>query len=174
MKGMTNAMPLGDSPKIAGCMDLFRVQGRWGASARLAWIRCILRSVNDVCDGQDLSKQSPNSFPSPSYFSGKGMLSEDEHICLRLIKFSMKLQLIVLLPWLDWASFVECVWKQHINNVITIIPPAPSDSTKQFKYSINSEGEKLFVTSVCNILQLRYLSPGYEGQSWETCNRSYH
>jgi len=30
----------GDSPKIAGCMELFRVQGRWGAAARLAWVRC--------------------------------------------------------------------------------------------------------------------------------------
>jgi hypothetical protein len=28
----------GDSPKAAGCMDLFRVQGRWGAAARLAWV----------------------------------------------------------------------------------------------------------------------------------------
>ena len=26
---------LGDSPKIAGCMDLMRVQGRWAAAARL-------------------------------------------------------------------------------------------------------------------------------------------
>ena len=36
----------GDSPKIAGCMELFRVQGRWGAAARLAWVRCSFRSID--------------------------------------------------------------------------------------------------------------------------------
>jgi hypothetical protein len=84
---ITHIMILGDSPKIAGCMDLFRVQGRWGASARLAWIRCILQSVNDVSDGQALSKESPNLFPSPSYFSGTYQL----HVCFQnLVEWGLK------------------------------------------------------------------------------------
>jgi hypothetical protein len=57
----------GDSPKLAGMMDVLRVQGRWPAAARLAYSR-MLRSVNDVCDGQQLSPTAPNSFPPWGYF----------------------------------------------------------------------------------------------------------
>ena len=58
----------GDSPKIAGCMDLFRVQGRWSAAARLAWIRCVLTSEREVNNGENLSKSSPNTFPSQFFW----------------------------------------------------------------------------------------------------------
>ena len=44
-------------------MDLFRVQGRWGAAARLAWIRCVLSSEKDVCNGEQLDKSAPHVFP---------------------------------------------------------------------------------------------------------------
>ena len=53
----------GDSPKIVGCMDLMRVQGRWGPAARMAYIRAILKSVTDVTGGEGLSKEAPNAFP---------------------------------------------------------------------------------------------------------------
>jgi hypothetical protein len=59
---------LGDSPKVAGCMDLFRVQGRWGPAARLAWVRCVLKTSTDVCGGSRLSKSAVNTFPSSTYF----------------------------------------------------------------------------------------------------------
>ena len=49
-------------------MDLFRVQGRWGPSVRLAWIRVILKTSLDVCGGSQLSKLAPNTFPAPDYF----------------------------------------------------------------------------------------------------------
>ena len=49
-------------------MDLFRVQGRWGPSARLAWVRCVLKASTDVCGGSQLSKAAPNSFPPAEYF----------------------------------------------------------------------------------------------------------
>ena len=45
----------GDSPKIAGCMDLMRVQGRWAAAARLAWIRVALNASNEVAGGDQPS-----------------------------------------------------------------------------------------------------------------------
>lgn len=59
---------LGDSPKIAGMMDLLRVQGRWGAAARLAWVRCICKSSRDVADGNQLQNDAPNSFPPPPFW----------------------------------------------------------------------------------------------------------
>jgi hypothetical protein len=66
-----------DSSKIAGCMDLFRVQGRWAAAARLAWVRVVLSSVYDITDGATLSKSAPNSFPAPSYWAKWGAVFEE-------------------------------------------------------------------------------------------------
>lgn len=58
----------GDSPKVAGCMDLMRVQGRWAAAARLSWLRCVASSSTDVSGGIQLTKTAPNTFPSMSYW----------------------------------------------------------------------------------------------------------
>lgn len=58
----------GDSPKVAGCIDLLRVQGRWAAAARLAYIRCIHKDMTDVCDGEQLSKKASNTFPVSSFW----------------------------------------------------------------------------------------------------------
>jgi len=57
-----------DSCKIAGIMELFRVQGRWAAAARLAWVRTILTSSTDVCNGQLLTENAPRSFPPPAFW----------------------------------------------------------------------------------------------------------
>jgi hypothetical protein len=58
----------GDSPKMVGCMDLLRVQGRWAAAVRLAWVRCVLSAATDVAGGEPLSKTAPNTFPGPQYW----------------------------------------------------------------------------------------------------------
>lgn len=58
----------GDSPKVAGCMDLMRVQGRWAGAARLSWLRCVCSSSTDVSGGSQLSKAAPNTFPNMSYW----------------------------------------------------------------------------------------------------------
>ena len=57
----------GDSPKLCGMMEILRTQGRWAASARLAYVR-MLKSVGDVCGGEQLSKEAPNTFPTADYF----------------------------------------------------------------------------------------------------------
>lgn len=59
---------LGDSPKIAGLMDLFRVQGRWAAAARLSYLRTVSTSLNDVAYGEHLEKSASNSFAEYSYW----------------------------------------------------------------------------------------------------------
>lgn len=58
----------GDSPKIAGCMDMMRVQGRWGPAARLAWVRTVLTAATDAAGGEQLSKSAPNTFPAPAFW----------------------------------------------------------------------------------------------------------
>lgn len=61
----------GDSPKLCGMMEILRTQGRWAASARLAYIR-LLKSATDVCGGEQLSKEAPYTFPMGDYFEGWG------------------------------------------------------------------------------------------------------
>ena len=66
----------GDSPKLAGCFDLFRVQGRWSAAARVAWIKCVFKSSVDVSGGKKLSKNAPNTCPKDSFWHSWGHLFE--------------------------------------------------------------------------------------------------
>ena len=56
----------GDSPKIAGMMDLLVTQGMWYASVRLAYQQAIAFSVEDAFDGQQPHHNAPNTAPSQS------------------------------------------------------------------------------------------------------------
>lgn len=58
----------GDSPKLAGMMDILLVQGRWAACVRLAFIRTVLKHVDEVCDWEELCPQAPNVAPTPQVF----------------------------------------------------------------------------------------------------------
>lgn len=58
----------GDSPKIAGCLDLMRVQGRWAAASRMAFVRTTCQAITDVAGGTPLSKTSDNVFPGQKYW----------------------------------------------------------------------------------------------------------
>lgn len=51
----------GDSPKIAGMMDLLLTQGMWDASVRLAYYLEAATSVRQVFGGEDYSKNAPNT-----------------------------------------------------------------------------------------------------------------
>jgi hypothetical protein len=55
---------LGDSPKIAGMMDLLITQGMWDASLRLAYQLAVAESIEEAFGGQKPSKTAPNSAPS--------------------------------------------------------------------------------------------------------------
>ena len=61
----------GDSPKLAGCMELFHVQGRWAKAARLAWVRVILHKSGDVCNGP-LLRSSPSLVPNYTFWKAWG------------------------------------------------------------------------------------------------------
>jgi hypothetical protein len=54
----------GDSPKIAGMMDLLITQGIWYASARLAYQLAIAESIESAFDGQKPALDAPNAAPS--------------------------------------------------------------------------------------------------------------
>jgi len=54
----------GDSPKIAGILELLATQGRWGASVRLAYQIHIAKSLGDAASGDAMVKPgSPNTAP---------------------------------------------------------------------------------------------------------------
>ena len=55
---------LGDSPKIAGMMDLLITQGMWDASLRLAYQLEVAKSIEEAFGGKSPSKTAPNTAPS--------------------------------------------------------------------------------------------------------------
>ncbi|GAB4383273.1 MAG: hypothetical protein Kow00121_44880 [Elainellaceae cyanobacterium] len=55
---------LGDSPKIAGMMDLLITQGMWDASLRLAYQLAVAGSIEEAFGGKNPSKSAPNTAPS--------------------------------------------------------------------------------------------------------------
>ena len=54
----------GDSPKIAGMMDLLVTQGMWYASVRLAYQLAIATTVKDAFGGGEPTADAPNTAPS--------------------------------------------------------------------------------------------------------------
>ncbi|CAE8632749.1 unnamed protein product [Polarella glacialis] len=59
----------GDSPKMAGVMDLLVCQGRWNASVRLAFVKVVLKHVEQLSAWMRLQPGSPNVAPKPSTFA---------------------------------------------------------------------------------------------------------
>ncbi|MBD3886626.1 hypothetical protein IFO70_33720 [Phormidium tenue FACHB-886] len=60
---------LGDSPKIAGMMDLLITQGMWDASLRLAYQLAVAESIEEAFGGKNPSKIAPNTAPSEQEIS---------------------------------------------------------------------------------------------------------
>lgn len=57
---------IGDSPKLAGMMDLLVTQGMWDASVRLAYQLEVASGITDAFGGQAPAKQAPNTAPTES------------------------------------------------------------------------------------------------------------
>jgi hypothetical protein len=57
---------VGDSPKLAGMMDLLITKGMWAASVRLAYQLTVATKIEDAFGGQEPSKTAPNTAPSPA------------------------------------------------------------------------------------------------------------
>lgn len=108
----------GDSPKVCGMMEVLRVQGRWAASARLAWVRAVLTTSTDVSGGLPLSKTAPNTFPAPAYWA----------------------------KW--EAEVLEPIWVRHVHSVIKVIQPNVVDNRKGFRYYIDKKGVKELVKAI--------------------------
>lgn len=55
----------GDSPKIAGMMDLLITKGMWDASVRLAYQLTVANTIEETFGGEEPTKDAPNTAPSP-------------------------------------------------------------------------------------------------------------
>jgi hypothetical protein len=67
----------GDSPKIAGMMDLLITQGMWDASLRLAYQLEVAASIKDAFGGQEPAKNAPNTAPSQQVLSQWAEICEE-------------------------------------------------------------------------------------------------
>ena len=112
----------GDSPKVAGMMDLMRVQGRWGPAARLAYVRCILTCPNDVSGEEGLSKEAPSVFPGWDHW-------------LSWEKFFTT----------EWENCRKSIIVKHKE----ITPGVIDNELNTFRYSIDTQKEKEMVKALC-------------------------
>eukprot|EP00808_Paulinella_micropora_P025691 g57099.t1 len=108
----------GDSAKIAGMMDLFRVMGRWGPAARLAWVRTVFTGVTDSCGGHQLSETAPNTCPPNSYWQSWG------HFIERV-----------------FAQHVNQV-------IISVAPEKKKKGERLYRYYVDPNGEKALVEAL--------------------------
>ena len=76
----------GDSPKIAGMMDLLITKGMWYPAVRLAYQQAIATSIEAAFDGQQPGSNAPNTAPSKSELENWAKMFEDvfasEHFSL--------------------------------------------------------------------------------------------
>ncbi len=100
----TSNATLGDSPKIAGMMDLLITQGMWDASLRLAYQLAVAESIEEAFGGKSPSKTAPNTAPSEVEINDWAAIAE--HIFLQH-------QDALLLPYAK--SMLECSQK-HLNH----------------------------------------------------------
>ncbi|MDZ4877591.1 MAG: hypothetical protein CLLPBCKN_007026 [Chroococcidiopsis cubana SAG 39.79] len=73
----------GDSPKIAGMMDLLVTQGMWDASVRLAYQLAIAPSIESAFGGQKPAVDAPNTAPSPQDISNWAATFENIFVLYR-------------------------------------------------------------------------------------------
>lgn len=73
----------GDSPKIAGMMDLLITQGMWYPSVRLAYYLAVTESVESVFGGQEASRKAPDTTPSQESFQNWAEIFEQTFMLYR-------------------------------------------------------------------------------------------
>ncbi|MDJ0568995.1 MAG: hypothetical protein QNJ53_08090 [Pleurocapsa sp. MO_192.B19] len=73
----------GDSPKIAGMMDLLITQGMWYASVRLAYHLGIADSLESAFGGQKPHRDAPETVPSELELSNWAKIFEDTFMLYR-------------------------------------------------------------------------------------------
>ena len=118
---------LGDSPKIAGMMDLLITQGIWNASLRLSYQFAVAESIEDAFGGKTPAKSAPNTAPTEAEISDWSAIIE---------QVFLKHKDTLLLPYAN--SMVE-LSRKHLNQLEQEILQVLSQTDSIRQWSISQQ-----------------------------------
>ncbi|MDV2990378.1 MAG: hypothetical protein N4J56_000032 [Chroococcidiopsis sp. SAG 2025] len=121
----------GDSPKIAGMMDLLVTQGMWDASVRLAYQLAIAPSIESAFGGQKPAVDAPNTTPSPQNISNWAATFENIFVLYRKLlaapdspacsQYFCRLEHDILQATTNDSSMSQWSWQRRVTFVRTAI-----------------------------------------------------
>jgi len=121
----------GDSPKIAGMMDLLITKGMWNASVRLAYFLTIAESVESAFDGQKPNYEAPDTTPTPEELETWTELFEQTFLLYRRLlaapispsfnQYLCRLEQDVLQATNENFEISQWDWQKRVNFVRTTI-----------------------------------------------------
>ena len=120
----------GDSPKIAGMMDLLITKGMWRASVRLAYYLAIAESVDSVFDNLEPSRDAPDTTPSTEELDSWAEIFEQTFLLYRRLlaapnspSFNQYLCRLEhdILQATNYSSIEQWAWQKKVNFVRTAI-----------------------------------------------------
>ncbi|PSM51046.1 hypothetical protein C7Y66_00725 [Chroococcidiopsis sp. CCALA 051] len=121
----------GDSPKIAGMMDLLVTQGMWDASVRLAYQLAIAPSIESAFGGQKPAVDAPNTAPSPQEIGNWAATFENIFVLYRKLlaapdspassQYFCRLEHDILQATTNDSSMSQWSWQRRVTFVRTAI-----------------------------------------------------
>jgi len=121
----------GDSPKIAGMMDLLITQGIWYASVRLAYHLAIADSIEAAFNGQIPTRHAPNTAPVESDLTNWANIFENTFMLYRRLlaapnspscnQYLCRLEQDILQATSNDSSMSQWPWQKRVNFVRTAI-----------------------------------------------------
>ena len=126
----TSNPALGDSPKIAGMMDLLITKGMWHASVRLAYYLAIAESIESAFAEPEPSSNAPNTTPTPEELHSWAEIFEQNFLLYRRLlaapsspsfnKYLCRLEHDILQATNN-SSIEQLAWQKKVNFVRTAI-----------------------------------------------------
>jgi hypothetical protein len=121
----------GDSPKIAGMMDLLITQGMWDASVRLAYQLAIAESIEAAFGGQKPAADAPNTAPSQQDIGNWAAIFENIFVLYRKLlaapdspacsQYFCRLENDILQATANDSSMSQWSWQKRVIFVRTAI-----------------------------------------------------
>ena len=122
---------LGDSPQIAGMMDLLIAQGMWYASVRLGYYLAISESIEAVFDGQAPHRDAPDTTPLPTQLRAWADIFEQTFLLYRRLlaapnspswnQYLCRLEHDILQAIAKNETMSQWDWQKRVNFVRTAI-----------------------------------------------------
>lgn len=121
----------GDSPKIAGMMDLLITQGMWYPSVRLAYHLAVADSIKSAFGGKEPNRDAPNTAPSIEELSDWAQMFENAFMLYRRLlaapnspacnQYLCRLEHEVLQAVAKDDTISQWSWQKRVNFVRTAI-----------------------------------------------------